>query len=397
MAESIRMQMPITAAARELSSLRVSAVPWYVWSAAMAVTSTTVGLYWDISWHVGIGRDTFWTPAHLAIQFGALLTGLSCAWLILHTTFAGDGASQERSVKIWGLRGPLGAFIGAWGGFCMLTSAPFDNWWHDSYGLDVTILSPPHVVLLLGIFVMGAGGLVLTTGQMNLSSGQSRDKFNQILLYNGSLLLCLLLMLGYEYIGDQTLMHSAIYYRVLGMIAPVVLVGIARTSGRRWAATIVASIYSGLWLAGNWIFPLFPAHAKLGPVFTPITHMVPLGFPVLLLPGAIVLDLVLNRFAGHGDTWKAVVGGIGFTAASLAVNWPFAYFMMSAYARNRIFAMNEFGYNFPPSQYHLAWEFQSYEKTRVGFWVGILIALVATALSARIGMLWGDWMRRIQR
>jgi hypothetical protein len=207
----------------------------------MAVTSTTVGLYWDISWHVGIGRDTFWTPAHLAIQFGALLTGLSCAWLILHTTFAGDGASQERSVKIWGLRGPLGAFIGAWGGFCMLTSAPFDNWWHDSYGLDVTILSPPHVVLLLGIFVMGAGGLVLTTGQMNLSSGQSRDKFNQILLYNGSLLLCLLLMLGYEYIGDQTLMHSAIYYRVLGMIAPVVLVGIARTSGRRWAATIVAS------------------------------------------------------------------------------------------------------------------------------------------------------------
>jgi hypothetical protein len=241
MVESIRIPMPVTAAARELSSLRVSAVPWYVWSAAMAVTSTTVGLYWDISWHVGIGRDTFWTPAHLAIQFGALLTGLSCAWLILHTTFAGDGASQERSVKIWGLRGPLGAFIGAWGGFCMLTSAPFDNWWHDSYGLDVTILSPPHVVLLLGIFVMGAGGLVLTTGQMNLSSGQSRDKFNQILLYNGSLLLCLLLMLGYEYIGDQTLMHSAIYYRVLGMIAPVVLVGIARTSGRRWAATIVAS------------------------------------------------------------------------------------------------------------------------------------------------------------
>ena len=77
MAESMRIPMPVTAAARELSSIRVSAVPWYVWSAAMAVTSTTVGLYWDISWHVGIGRDTFWTPAHLAIQFGALLTGLS--------------------------------------------------------------------------------------------------------------------------------------------------------------------------------------------------------------------------------------------------------------------------------------------------------------------------------
>jgi hypothetical protein len=397
MAGSTHIAMPVSAAVRELASIRVGAVPWYVWSSALAVTSTTVGLYWDISWHIGIGRDTFWTPAHLAIQFGAVLTGLACAWLILDTSFAGDTAGQERSVKIWGLRGPLGAFIAAWGGFCMLASAPFDNWWHDSYGLDVTILSPPHVILLIGIFIMGVGGLILTTGGMNLSSGESRNKFDRILVYSGALLLSLLLMLGYEYIGDQTLMHSAIYYRVLGMIAPVVLVGIARTSGRRWAATTLASIYTALWLAGNWIFPLFPAQAKLGPVFTPITHMVPLGFPVLLLPGAIALDLVLNRFSGRGDSAKAVIGGIAFMAASLAVNWPFAYFMMSPHARNWVFAMNEFGYSIPPSQYHLAWEFQSYEKTRAEFWLGLLIALGATVLSARIGMLWGDWMRRIQR
>ena len=92
-----------------------------------------------------------------------------------------------------------------------------------------------------------------------------------------------------------------------------------------------------------------------------------------------------------------MVGGIGFMVANLTVNWPFAYFMMSPYARNWIFAMNEFGYNVPPSQYHLAWEFQSYEKTRVEFWIGMVIALLATILSARVGMLWGDWMRRIRR
>jgi hypothetical protein len=49
----------------------------------------------------------------------------------------------------------------------MLTSAPFDNWWHNSFGLDVVILSPPHVVLIIGIFVMGLGGLILTSGQLN--------------------------------------------------------------------------------------------------------------------------------------------------------------------------------------------------------------------------------------
>jgi len=398
MAESVRLAVPDLSALRDLSSIRVKSVPWYVWSSALAVTSTTVGLYWDISWHTGIGRDTFWTPAHMAIQFGAVITGLCCAYLILQTTLAAKGAVGEHSVRIWGFRGPLGAFIAAWGGFCMLTSAPFDNWWHNSFGLDVMILSPPHVVLLLGIFVMGLGGLILTSSQMNRTTEDRRQRLNWLLLYSGSLLFSLLYMLGLEYVGDETLMHSAIYYRVLGMIAPVVLVGISRASGRRWAATTVAAIYTGLWLAGNWIFPLFPAQAKLGPVFTPITHMVPLGFPVLVLPGAIVLDLVLDGFARRGEAWKAAVGGAGFLAMSLAVNWPFAYFMMSPYARNWIFAMNEFPYATPPSQYQaLGWTLRAYEKTPAEFWVGMLVALVATILSARIGMLWGDWMRRVRR
>ena len=397
MAESARITLQAPPQVAALASTQDRTVPWYVWSAVLAVTSTTLGLYWDISWHIGIGRDSFWTPAHLAIQFGAVLTGISCAYLILHTSFAGDSASRANSVKIWGLRGPLGAFIAAWGGFCMLTSAPYDNWWHDSYGLDVTILSPPHVVLLIGIFVMGAGGLILTISRMNLASGEGRERLRRLFLLSGSLLLCLLFMLGLEYTGDQTIMHSAIYYRVLGMIAPVVLAGIGRAAGGRWSCTTVATIYTALWLAGDWIFPLFPAQAKLGPVFTPITHMVPLGFPVLVIPGAVALDLVLNRFSGRGDHWKAAVGGAAFLLVSLAVNWPFALFMMSPQARNWVFTMNAFGYDFPPSQYHLAWELHPYEKAGVEFWVGMLIALVATILSARIGMFWGNWMRRIRR
>jgi hypothetical protein len=59
--------------------------------------------------------------------------------------------------------------------------------------------------------------------------------------------------------------------------------------------------------------------------------------------------------------------------------------------------MNEFSYDTPPSQYHLAWTLRSYEQTRVEFWLGMFIALAATIFSARIGMLWGDWMRGIRR
>jgi hypothetical protein len=396
MADSARIAMP-AAAARDWSVARVETVTWYIWCSVLAVTSTTFGLYWDISWHTGIGRDTFWTPAHMAIQLGAVLTGIACAYLILHTTFAGSAEDKATSVNIFGFRGPLGAFIAAWGGFAMITSAPFDNWWHASFGLDVKILSPPHVVLLIGMFFMGFGGLVLIAGRKNLAQGAAQVRLNQLLIYVGSLLLSLLVMLGFEYLGDQTLMHSAIFYRVMGLVGPLVLVGIARSSGHRWAATIAAALYTITWLVALWIFPLFPAEPKLGPVFTQVTRMVPLGFPALLLPGAIALDWTLEHFKGRRKFVQAMVAGAAFFIASLAFNWPWANFLMKPAARNWVFGMNYFGYFMRPSEYHLAWEFSSYEKTRAEFWIGMAIALVATVITTRIGMMWGDWLGRVRR
>ena len=148
-----------------------SAVPWYIWCAVISVTSAMVGTHWDIAWHRSIGRDTFWTPAHMAIYFAGVLAGLSCGYLILATTFAKDAAAQQASVKMWGFRGPLGAFICAWGGVAMIASAPFDNWWHNAYGLDVKVLSPPHVVLIAGIIAIDLGALILILGNMNRAQG----------------------------------------------------------------------------------------------------------------------------------------------------------------------------------------------------------------------------------
>src|SRR2546427_2683244 len=47
-------------------------LPWYVAAVVIAATSAVVGVMWDISWHRSIGRDTFWTPAHLAIYLGGV-------------------------------------------------------------------------------------------------------------------------------------------------------------------------------------------------------------------------------------------------------------------------------------------------------------------------------------
>ena len=108
-------------------------VPWYVWAVVFASTSVVVGVIWDISWHRTIGRDTFWTPAHMAIYLGGAAAGLSCGWLVLRTTFA-PGAAAERAagVTFWGFRGPLGAWVCIWGSIAMIASGPFDDWWHNA-------------------------------------------------------------------------------------------------------------------------------------------------------------------------------------------------------------------------------------------------------------------------
>src|SRR5205085_12510408 len=70
-------------------------------------------------------------------------------------------------IGVWGLRGSRGGGICIGGTFAMLTSAPFDNWWHGAYGLDVKILSPPHVLLALGMIGIEIGAMIMVLAYQN--------------------------------------------------------------------------------------------------------------------------------------------------------------------------------------------------------------------------------------
>src|SRR3954471_18585520 len=149
---------------------------WHARAVVVAAACVMVGVYWDISWHMTIGRDSFWTPAHLLIQAGGLIAGLSSGYVALRTTFAGTPAQQAASVSFWGFRAPLGAWVCVWGCGAMLASAPFDNWWHNAYGLDVKIVSPPHVLLALGIYSIVFGALLLILARQNRAEGAERRR-----------------------------------------------------------------------------------------------------------------------------------------------------------------------------------------------------------------------------
>ena len=109
-------------------------------------------------WQAPYGPNFFYQEG---MKFGGLLGGFISAWLVLQTTFWGTDAEKNATVKLWGFCGPIGAWVTIWGCLAMLISAPFDNWWHDAYGLDVKILSPPHTVLALGMWAVVMGALLL--------------------------------------------------------------------------------------------------------------------------------------------------------------------------------------------------------------------------------------------
>jgi hypothetical protein len=350
-----------------------------------------IGVHWDIAWHRSIGRDTFWTPAHMAIYFCGVLAGISCGYLILAGTDL-----RETSVKLWGFRGPLGAFLAAWGGVAMLTSAPFDDWWHNAYGLDVRILSPPHAVLAVGVISIQLGALILILGSMNRAQGRMREVLNWCFLYIGGMLLVALLILNLEFTG-RVQMHNGQFYRVVSMVIPIVLAGVWKASGRRWTATILAAIYSAFLLAMLWILPLFPAEPKLGPVYQRVTHFIPAGFPLLLIAPAAALDLLWSRTARWNKWLLAAVSGAVFLIVFMAAQWPFANFLMSPAARNWVFGSHYLDYATRPTSFSARHVFLNFEQSGWSFRTEIMLALAAATLSTRLGLAWGSWMQRIRR
>ena len=373
-------------------------VPWYILTGVAGVTSATIGGAWDVAWHRSIGRDSFWTPAHLMIQMCAVLAAVVGLWLVYQCTFVRNSSLRAASVSIFGLRAPLGIFLAGWGGLAMLTSAPFDNWWHNAYGLDVKIVSPPHTLLILGIRAVSLGVFFLILATMNRAATEGQSSFStlqKLLLYLGGLTVGGQMFFLQEYTWD-VMLHQTRAYIAMGIAIPVALAVIAQASRFRWAATVATGIYMCFIIGEILIFPLVHAEPKLGPVYNVVTHLIPAKFPVLLVVPAIALDLLWRKT----KSWKmwqiALVSGIVFVAVLVAVEWPFGSFLLSKASENRFFGTMYFDYNSRPDGPDRMRQF-FHPAYGLPLYLGLLQATVYAAVSTWVGLLFGRWMRGVQR
>jgi len=386
----------------DVPRVKTAGVSLYSRVVLLGATSIVIGILWDISWHRTVGRDTFWTPAHMAIYFGGVLGGLTCGWLVIRTTFFATPEEQAGAVRLWGFRGPLGAWVTIWGALGMLTSAPFDDWWHNTYGLDVKILSPPHTVLAMGMWGIVLGALMLILKEQNLGPRQQLAPGRYLYVYASGVLVVMaaVFLIEHSFPNQQ---RSRSFYQMSAATFPIYLMGMSRASKFKWGATWVALVYMSIVMLMAWVLPLFPGKPRLGPIYNPVDHFVPLPFPLLLFVPALGIDLV-RHWVGHGRGWArdwlmVVLAGTVFLGLFLATQWFFSAFLISSQAENWFFATDrQWGYTEHLGEWrHKFWSETSPQWNPPLTIRGLLVALLLSIAATRVGLWLGNWMARVRR
>ncbi|MEA5405946.1 hypothetical protein VB776_23610 [Arcicella sp. DC2W] len=384
-------------------------IPIYVYVVAICSCLVISGILWDIAWHMTIGRDGLFSAPHNLIYIGAAFAGIISGFQVLKTSFWGNATEKGKMVNFWGIfYSSLGGMFCIWGGFAAGTSAPFDDWWHNTYGLDVQIFSPPHTVLLLGLISIQIGAMIMVLAILNrkekiasLTKEQNEARnirLRWIFIFTAGMVLATAYTFMFEFLGRWN-MHGALFYQIGSALFPLLIIPFSRASGSKWGATYSALIYMIYYIAINATLRMFPAEPLLGPIANPVTFYQTTAFPLLLVFPAMVIDILFAKFGAKNDWVLAVLMGFGFLATFLIIQYPAGNFLLeSPYARNWFFQSDAWSYS-SGADWEYRYKFAPWDVTEgIEAWAkGGGIALLLGILSARVGLLWGKWMQKVQR
>jgi hypothetical protein len=153
---------------------RLSGLPgWAALPSALAVVSLLVallGMYWDISLHIDVGRDAgpLANPAHYLILAG-LFGIFSAGYFAICLPRERPGPAAVHIVGDW--YAPVGGLLIAVCGAFALIGFPLDDVWHRLFGQDVTLWGPTHLMLIGGASMTLIGQAVLLVEGLGARSG----------------------------------------------------------------------------------------------------------------------------------------------------------------------------------------------------------------------------------
>jgi hypothetical protein len=312
----------------------------------------------------------------MATYISVALVALAAIAMIPSTIQSSAGVALGR------VRAPLGGWLVLWGAVAFAAAFLFDRWWQSSYGMAAGIWHPPQIAKAVALFAIVCGAWWSAPRQ------------------GGGLLLAMIatLTLGSNFANLQ---HGAAFYQIACGTYPLVLAAAAVTGHGRFPATRAALTCVLLHAAMVWVLPLVAGSPGTGPIYNPRTTLLPPPFPPLLVFPALAMDWLLRPGGDEARTnlRATIEGGLAFFVVFVAVQWPFATFLLSPSADNWFFAGG--GRHWPV--------FNAVAPGRgTAFWVGGTLGdhfdlknasvALALAISSTFGGLWlGAWLARVKR
>ena len=200
---------------------------WFCAFSALYHFTSRVGMSIDIQWHTDVGRDEFLTPPHVMVLAGLPI----CIFLCLYYILSSKKIRQELVVEndteynFFGFYAPIEIWFTLVGMLTIIVGAFYDNYWHAQFGVDTTIVTPPHMLTLSGGMVAEFSAILLIHRYLK----ESGKKFDGIMTV--SLLLLLWTLLFHLSFASLNFMDSRyVFTEVFGFnimlhffIAPVIL------------------------------------------------------------------------------------------------------------------------------------------------------------------------------
>ena len=239
--------------------------PWLLPLALSGFLLAVFGTYWDDAWHTEKGRDSFLAAPHVALYLGIATTGGAlAAWALLAARVTGWRVALAHPPLALGLAGVAIALAGA----------PADNAWHEAFGRDAVVWSPPHMLGVAGTLAI-ASGLLL---ELARAPASRTERIAAVIAAGAVVAVGVIPVLEYE--TDVPQFDLAFYLPALATGAGFAL-GLARLAlPLRWAAGAAALAYTAVM-------------ALVAVVLATVGMPAPL-VPLLVLPAA-VLDLAAPR------------------------------------------------------------------------------------------------------
>jgi hypothetical protein len=305
------------------SGRRFKRPPWVALPVAMFIASIICALFgfiWDVSLHIGNGRDdgALANPAHYFILiglFGIFVAG--CTAIVL--PYDRPGPAAVRITDNW--YAPVGGIVMAGCGVYALLGFPLDDMWHRIFGQDVTLWGPTHLMMIGGAGFSTLSALYLEhEGRKARTEDTPPDgiglKFVQYLAFAGVLIGASVYQIEFDFGVPQ--FRQVFQPMLIAAAAALALVG-ARIFMGRGAALIAAVVAIGLrGIVAFLVAPVLDAPVNWFPLYLGAAVIVELLALTPLFKRPIVFGLV----SGLG------IGTVGLWLESLWINavyplpWP---------------------------------------------------------------------------